>query len=71
MKHRFVPLVKLEQTPPNNWRLGLGGARLKRVYQCDGTPCSKGAPLTNCIPSHFYVLTKWHNEILDTNCEDQ
>jgi hypothetical protein len=29
MKHRFVPLVGLEWTPPSVWRLGPGGAILE------------------------------------------
>jgi hypothetical protein len=29
VKHKFIPLVELERTPLNAWRLGLGGIRLR------------------------------------------
>jgi hypothetical protein len=32
---------------------------------------TKGAPLTNCIPTHLNVPEKWHNKVLAANCEDQ
>ncbi len=32
---------------------------------------TRGAPLTNCTPSHFHVPRTHCNEVSNTHCEDQ
>jgi hypothetical protein len=72
-KHRFVPLVGLEWMPPSVWKLGPREAKTKISLPMQWESlqqCTRGAPLTNCTPSHLNVPRKRHNEVSSTNCED-